>query len=248
MAFPAIQRSIADRLCCLEKGAKGVEDLTGTVEALQVTVAILQEEVDLLQQQIGYTPISITSFTVSPAISEIGSTLSSLTFNWSLNKTAVSQSISPTVGVVAPPATTKTAAVSINSNTTYTLTVDDGTAFPGHTDSDTVTVSFRHKAYWGTSAATSLDSSGILALANAAFSTGRARSFTLNGNNQYIYYAYPNSYDSGGDATFTVNGFPTSGWVKTTVNFTNVSGNTTLFSVYRSAEIQSGSSIQVAVT
>lgn len=207
----------------------------------------MEKQIEELNSQIGYTAIDITSFTVSPSVSEIGSTVSSLTFNWTLNKTAATQSINGGIGSIPPPATTVTKAVSITSNTTYTLTVDDGTSFPGHSDTATASVNFRHKAYWGTSASTSLDSAGILGLPNSAFATGRARTFTVNGGGQYIYYAYPASYDAGGDASFTVNGFPTSGWVKTTVSFTNASGNVTSFSVYRSAEVQSGSGIQVTV-
>lgn len=219
-----------ERLCCLEKATK-----------------LLQKEVDELSGQIGYVGMDITSFTVSPSTAEIGSTVASLTFNWVLNKPAATQVITPGSFTVAPPATTLNTPVSITSSTVYTLTADDGTAFPGHSDTATATVSFRHKVYWGTSGAAFLDSAGILGLGGSAFATGRARTFTVDGGGEYIYYAYPNSYDSGGDATFTVNGFPTSGWVKTTVSFLNASGNTTLFSVYRSAAVQSGTGISVTV-
>lgn len=242
MAIPGLPPSLNQRLCCLTK------DQTALRDEFEQQLATIQEEIEALEARFDHAPIDITSFTVSPTQAEIGSTVFTATFSWALNKTAETQNIDHGVGAIPPPGTSITYPVNITSSTTYMLTVDDGTSFPGHSDTATVTISLRHKAYWGTSANPSLDSAGILALSGSALTSGRARSFTVNGGGEYIYYAYPNSFDSGGDASFTVNGFPTSGWVKTTVNFTNASGNTTLFSVYRSAEVQSGSGITVSVT
>lgn len=196
--------------------------------------------------QVAYVPMTVTSFTNTVGTVEIGSTVTSVTFNWTLGKTAASVSINQGVGAVTPPSlTTKTVAVSLTSDTVFTLTADDDSSNTGHAATRTTSVLFQHRMRWGTSAAATLDSEGIATLASSAFATTRARSVVVSGGGQYIYFAYPASF---GDAAFTVNGLANSAWTKTLVAFTNASGNTTSYAVWRSNTVQFGSNIPITLS
>lgn len=218
-----------------------ITTLDSRVDGNDVSISTLQTQVASLL----YVPMDITSLTNNVGTVEIGTTISSITFNWAVNKLPATLAFNQGIGPINSGLTTLTTGVNITSNTTYTLTANDGTSYPGNTDTASTTVSFQNRVYWGTSASTSLNSAGILGLANSAFATSRARSFTINGNAQYIYYAYPASF---GDATFTVNGLVSTAWTKTVVSFTNASGNTSNYNVYRSNTIQNGDGIQISIS
>lgn len=202
----------------------------------------LQAQIDSL----AHIPMDILTLTNTVNIAEIGSTVTSITFNWTVNKTPAFLSFNQGIGAITPPSLlTKTQAVSITSATTYMLTASDGTSYPNNTDTASTTVLFQSKAYWGTSAFSTLNSAQIIALSNSSFSTSRVRSFTINGNGQYIYYCYPASF---GDATFTVNGLVNTAWTKTVFSFTNASGATVSYNVYRTNTVQNGDNIQISIS
>lgn len=192
-----------------------------------------------------HVPMDITSLAVSPAVAEAGSTVASLTFTWARNKVPATLAFNQGIGAITPATLTAvTKTVSITADTTYTLTADDGTAYAGHEDTASATVLFQRRMHWGTAAAATLDSAGILALDSNAFATSRARAVTVNGGGQYIYFAYPAAF---GDAAFLVNGLTSTAWVKTTVSHTNASGSTVSYNVYRSTTVQNGTGIQITV-
>lgn len=104
--------------------------------------------------------------------------------------------------------------------------------------------SFRKRVYWGSSPSSDLDADGIAALEFSALATGRARSFMVNGNDGYIYYAYPEEW---GEASFAAFGLPTSGWVEYPVDL--VAGNIiTRMRVYRTPAVQAGDDIEITVS
>lgn len=205
----------------------------------------LFSRLDLVERKLNYTPMDILTLTNTVNSVEIGSTVTSITFNWSRNKVPQTLSFNQGIGSITPALLMYTASVNLSANTTYTLTATDGTDFPGNTDTASTTVSFSHRAYYGTSAAETLDSAGVLALANKPFASSRARSFSLDGGGKYFYYVYPASW---GNASFTVNGLQSTAWVKSTLNFTNASGNTTSFNVYRSSTVQNGTGISISAS
>lgn len=217
---------------------------TGNARHKKISRGQLLAGVQAQLDSLSHVPIDITSFTNTVGTVEIGSTVTSVTFNWVINKTPATLSINQGIGSITPTLNTATRAVNVSTATTYTLTASDGTSYPGNTDTATTAISFQHKVYWGISASTSLDSSQIIAL-NSSFGTTRVKSFTINGDGQYIYYAYPASF---GNATFTVNGLVNSAWTKTTLSFTNASGNITLFNIYRTNTVQNGDNIQISVS
>ena len=181
-----------------------------------------------------YVAPSVTGMSSSVGTVEIGSTVSAVTLNWSVNKTITTQSIDHGVGTLA--ATLRTLALSslaLTSDTSWTLTIGDGS----NTATRSAGISFRHRRRWGYSVSDAPDSTLIDALAGVEFSTGRSQSRSMSPSGQYIYFAWPSSW---GDPTFTVNGLPVAGWIKTTISYTNPSGNTTNFDVYRSEYVLTG--------
>jgi len=114
------------------------------------------------------------------------------------------------------------------------------------TTSDSISITFKGRSYFGYSASTSLSSSDIIALANKAFATSRARNFTgvTATTGMYAYYVYDASF---GDLTNVIlDGAesiynPTTGgaFVKLTdVTITNDAGISVLMRVYRSVDPQ----------
>lgn len=102
----------------------------------------------------------------------------------------------------------------------------------------------RKRVYWGVSAATELDGDSILALEFSDLGSSRARSFTIDGDDSYIYYAYPEEW---GEASFAAFGLPTLGWVESLVDL--IVGNTiTSMRVYRTPATQAGSGIEITVS
>lgn len=205
-------------------GARGAIDAASLAD-----IAALNEKFD-------HVPIDITSFSVDIPIAQKGATLTSLTFNWAVNKVPVEQYLNG--GAISNSITSLVKAVSITADTTYTLTAFDGTALSGNTDTASLTVRFQSRFYYGTSASATLTSSQVIGLANKPFATGRARTFTIVGGGQYIYIAYPQSF---GDATFKVNGLNSTAFTKLSpLSFTNESGFTETYTVYRTDDVQTG--------
>jgi hypothetical protein len=184
------------------------------------------------------TPVAALS---GGSTNEIGVTISSVNLSWTYNKTEISQSLNQAIGAITVGQRAYNDSPSLTTDTTYTLSINDGTT--GVTSNTSVL--FRNKSHWGTSANTTLTTGQILGLANEAFDTNRNTSFTLDGNGEYLYYAYPSSY---GVATFTVNGLLNTAWTLSVVSHTNASGHTENYNVYRSNTIQNGTGISVGVS
>ncbi len=142
-----------------------------------------------------------------------------------------------------------------NTNTTFTLTVSDGTTSP----TSNVTISYFNRVYNGVSSVSSGITDGqIQALANSPFATSRTLGSTAySPSSQYVYFVWPASFDpSGGcnavDASDgvtpvgTTNCFfqgstPVTDFLVQTRSFTNASGYTSSYKIYRSANLLSGS-------
>lgn len=188
-----------------------------------------------------YTPIS-ASLSNNVGTVEKGVTVTSVGLSWSINKTETSQSLNQGIGSLGIGSRSFVhTPVMLTSDTTYTLTCSDGT----QTTNTSSTVAFRSRRWWGTDFNPTATSGLILALDNNEFSTTRAKSFTVNGEGEYIYYAYPASF---GLATFTVNGLLNTAWTLTVVSHTNASGHTENYNVYRTNTVQNGTGINIVVS
>jgi len=235
-------------LSSLAGTVSGVQGSISGLPALEEAVGTLQDEVALLL----YDAPSITAFTNSVNTTDLGVTVSSVTFNWTVTGSValVSQSISDGVGAVTPATlrTVQKTGLSLTSNTTLTLSVDDGTAYAGHAATRTSTISFLNRMYWGTYATKTLQDApqNALNLANADFASSRAKTVTINGGGNYIYFCYPASF---GDAVFTVGGLRSTAWTKYgPISLTNAYGHQENYYFYVSDAIQNGDGINIVIS
>lgn len=194
-----------------------------------------------------YVAPAITSFTGGGTY-ENGQSVDKVSFAWTLNKDVTTQSISNGVGKISASKRAYTYAPSlpITSNTTFTLTVEDGKK----TATRSTSVSFKNKVYWGVSAKDSLDNADILAFetaGKASFATGRAMTKTFDCSvGGFFYFAIPTDFCTG--LKMVVGGLAFSDFkVVTKEDFVNASGKTVSYNVYRPNSIQHGSSITVEV-
>lgn len=186
---------------------------------------------------------AITNFTNTIDTAEIGSVVSSFTLTWGLSKTMVSQSLSGigSVSLTANQTSLTLNSLSINTNTLYTLSVNDGT----NTATANTTIKFNPKYYYGASSNTALANADILALSNSNFCT----SYTLLGavynctGGMYPYYCYPANL--GLPTNVRVGGLSFSDWTYNVVSVTNLSGYSQNYYVLRFNGIQTSSALTV---
>ena len=186
-----------------------------------------------------YTAPSIISFTSVPSVREyeIGSVvIAPIIFNWSLNKTVVNQAISNIGNIPVGTFTTKYNN-SIASNKTFTLTVSDN---KNNTATRSITFSFLYPKYYGAVVEPDVyDNDFILNLSGYKLASSRNGTFNVNaGTNEYIYFCIPIKW---GTPTFNVGGFDGGFFKVAEINFTNNSGHTEPYSIWRSDNLSLGS-------
>lgn len=208
------------------------QDISGKADASTVYT---KSEIDDMFDDLTYTPISISSFTVSPSSVENGSTVSSVTFSYTLSKAAESAALDGVnVALSGKTGTFGLVNLSLESKKTWTLSVTDrGSASESpHSASRSATLDFYWKRHWGVAAEATPDAAFILGLASGELASSRGKTFTVTaGSGQYIWYAYPKSW---GAAGFKVGGFDGGFQLVGTVNHVNASGAKAEYYVYRS--------------
>lgn len=224
-------------------------DPTGAAAAAQAysipaypLVTTTQQGLDVLFAS-GAGAVLAAQLTSTVLAAEHGDTINALTLNWTYNKpTVLSQSIAPVPGAVAANLrTVALTALGLVTNTTVTLSASDG----GPVITATVDVKFKDKRFWGVSpTAVPLSGAFINTLAFNELADNRLQSRQLSGGGQYLYFAWPTSF---GAPEFFTDGMKSSGWVKTTLSYTNAHGYTTSYDIYRSAYVQWGADIDVVV-
>lgn len=199
------------------------------VEYLNGAVVNVQEALDSLL----YVNPAVSSFTNNIGTVEKGSVITSVVLAWSFNKTMASASINNGIGSVQGVTTIAHTAQNITTNRTYTITVNDGT----NNASRNTNVIFQNKRYHGTSANADLASFDILSLQNSELSDSRLQTRTINGNGQYIYFAFPESF---GVPVFNVNGLVNTAFTSIIKSFTNSKGHTENYRLVRMNTLQFG--------
>lgn len=182
-----------------------------------------------------YVPIEMTAFSVSPSLVEIGSTRSTATLSYTMNKDALKMMLDN----VEIPNTAKTGTISLTSlsltaNKTWTLKATDSRKIlQDEWVSRNTTMTFTNKVKYGVAAEpANINDAFLNGLPTRTLSTSKVRSFSVNaGSGQYIWYALPSSY---GTCTFTVGGFTGGFSLVKTFNHVNESGATVEYRVYRS--------------
>ena len=178
-------------------------------------------------EDIQYSPISITSFTNDKNTVEIGTTITSVVFKWTTNKTPKTLTLDNST-ISNTLTTTTLSGQSITANKTFTLkATDDRNA----SASKTTAVTFCNGVYYGAATSATVDSTFILKLTKVLQSL-KAKTFDCTtGSGQYVWYALPSRY---GTPSFNVGGFDGGFSKVSTIQFTNASGYTESYDVYKS--------------
>ena len=192
--------------------------------------------------QLLYVAPAVKTFTANPPFGdyEIGDTVSNPRFTWSYNKAIVNQNLK--AGGSALPLDDQQVREyaytgDITSNTTFTISGSDNKA---KSCSRTGSFNFKHKRYFGVAEVPAeYNSDFILGLSGKEFCTDRKKgAFDLNaGVGQYMFYCFPATY---GTPTFNVGGFDGGFELAATIDFTNASGNTTSFVIWKSENANLG--------
>lgn len=198
----------------------------------------LEDEIDDLK----YVPISINSFSLSPATVEKGSTVQTLNFSYSFNKTPTTLKLG-TENLTPSGTSTQKTELSVTSDTTYTLTATDSGSYsnPAASASKTATLHFYDKIHYGVAEVPSAynDSFLLTGLSNHDLASGKGKIFTVNATSgKYIFFALPTAM---GTPNFNVGGFD-GGFTKAAeFSHTNASGYATTYAVYKSDNAGLGS-------
>lgn len=205
------------------------------------------DEYRQLIDDLAYTAIAFVSASATNATNEIGSTVTETAVTWSFNKEPKAQTIKfgPEVAEVLDKSIrSKTySEKTITSNTSIVITATDERDTQA---SRTLNITFQPRAYWGVAQDKEFyDSIDILTLSESTLTNTRTRTINVNaGEGEHIIYAIPSSF---GTPTFKINGFE-GGFVKVgTINFTNASGYSQNYDVYKSVNPNLGST-QVVVS
>lgn len=213
-------------------GGANINDNTTSTTATWSSQKINEE----LAKIASYKEINIDSLSVSPSVAEIGSTVSTAAVTWNLNKVPKTLTLAGTSLTPAQSGTKNYSSVSSDRSWTLTATDDKGA-----TASKTITLPFHNGVYYGVGTARiSYDSNFVRGLTKTLRGS-KLPSFSVNaGDNEYIYYCLPtrNPY---GSCNFTVNGFTGGFTLVDTISFTNASGYTENYYIYRSDNANLGS-------
>lgn len=222
-------------------------------EYVDDSVSGVREYVDNLVNYSAITGTLTLSGTV-PASSggklEKGQSLTQVTLSWSFSKVPAEGTASLTDhGAISAKtgSTTLSYDPSVTTGKTWTLTGKE-VQVPGKSQAQvtkSVSVQFLNGVYYGAAALpASIDSAFILGLTKT-LSASRVSSFKANaGAGEYVWYALPEGI---GECAFNVGGFDGGFALVDTIQFTNASGFTERYYVYRSDNASLGS-VTVSVT
>lgn len=202
--------------------AQEEDEIEQRIESLENSIA------DLL-----YNPIDITSFTVTPSVAEMGSTVNEVVLKWAINKDPVTQ----TVEGISVAADLRETTLSWTLTETYTFSVN-ATDERNATDSMTKTLPFYNGVYYGVlEDGAEVDSAAILTLKHK-LQNSKSVTFTATaGATQRFAYAIPTRYGTptfkDADTTFGADFTK----LPEPVAFTNNSGYTENYDVWLSTYI-----------
>lgn len=190
-------------------------------------VTELNDKINPLQHQVDelINPLQIKSFTCSPSIAEIGTTLPNLTLSWSYSRDVKAQRLDGQL--IDASLRTQTLTGLFSDHRTFRLESE------GYSKTVSATTYFNvmNRVYWGVTNLHSSVEQLIPQLQNELRNTRQKTLTVTAGVDQYIYYAYPSRY---GNATFMVGGFE-GGFEKVlTAELTNASQYTEEYVFYRS--------------
>ena len=223
----------------LSKGEKGDDGAPGTPGAggsLPINTSdvihdgVLRNGENLrdLIDELFYEPVAINSFSApAGSVYEVGTVLTTINLQWTLNKSIPGGSQAITGSFVVPPTLTESdrsvvlSLSNMNDTTTLTLTVDDANTLGFPQVTKNLTINFWFAVYTGqaTDPGAITDSFLINNLDKELQATRNASFSTTVVTDEYAWIAFPISY---GIPSFTVNGF--------SANFVQIHGTSNPFS------------------
>lgn len=198
----------------------------------------VEKALNAIWNRLDYVPIAIDSLTVTPSatIYEIGTEISSLVFNWSLNKTPTTQTFNGTT--VANDVTTFTYDTPFSTNKSFALNVSDGEK----SAQKSINIQFQSQIFFGgASEPNDYDSAFILGLSSSKFNNSSYKgSYTITaGAGQYAYICCPKSWSI--PSTCKIGGFSTELIKENSISFTNSSGGVVVYDIVRTTHTGLGS-------
>ena len=190
-----------------------------------------------------YSPISISTLTINPSVVETGTTVSSVTFTYVMNKVPTSATLDGTAQPISAASGNFTkSSLSVTAKKTWTLqateTKPDGTS---NSSSKTVTLYFYNAVFYGAAADQTITpgtnySTFVRGLENSKVDSDGKVNFTVTaGANQYIWYASVSNACS-----FNVNGFDGGFEPAVSIKVNNAGGTATTYYLYRSTNANLG--------
>ena len=199
------------------------------------TVDNVKSALDEIINRLNHVDLEITlSTTPSDLVNEIGSTISSVVFNWSYNKDVVLQTLTD---CTLADETVRTATYTTPFDTEKTFVLD-ATDDEGATGSKEVKFTFLPNIYYGGAVVPSdYDDTFILGLGNKELKENAVGTYKLTtGADEYVYIAIPKIYHDEAKLIANVGGFNTELGLMATVNHTNASGYAQDYNIYRSGQ------------
>ena len=205
-------------------------------------------EINLINEELGsmtYIPLKILSFTNNINYMEKNSIINGdIKFNWDVEGTVATQSI--TKGTVVanidnPEDRTYTGNFGeVKDTTDFILTVADKKGNPTKATSKII---FTYKVFYGAAAALEGDytSDFMTSLEGSSLQETKETTFTISAENEYIYFALPQSY---GTPSFSVGGF-TGGFGNAPVGV--VEYNKTNYNIWKSDNMITATNREVKV-
>lgn len=215
-------------------GESSIEiDTTLTESGKAADAKVVGTKISNLQKKIddlSYTAIVISAFSNNKNVVEKGSTVTDVILSYTLSKLPQSARLDGSgISISTVSGSIQLSGLSLTTNKSWTLVVTDERDASA---SKSTSLNFYNGVYYGVSSASTYNNSFITSLANKVLSNSRARTVTVNANaGQYIYYCVPASL---GTCSFNVGGFD-GGFTKvSTISFTNPSGYTENYDIYKS--------------
>ena len=171
---------------------------------------------------------------------EKGMVINTVDLTWELNKLVTSQTLYPNIGRIDNNLRAYTIEnANVSEDTIYSILVSDGrNAATAETE-----IVFKQYVYWGSSSSTNLDNQDIIMFSKEFENTNENKVVFDCSGGKYFYIITPSKYAD--DITFKINGFVFSDMVESEIVLTNASGYASNYTIFRSNNIQTGSSIEV---
>lgn len=202
-------------------------------------VTNLKQAVDKILAKIYYEEPKITSFTMTPStdVYEIGTVIpaNTIEFSWAVNKEIKSQAL--TDCTVATDDRSATYGAELTNTKTFVLTISDGEKAATASKK----ISFLNKGYWGSAAIPDeYNNEFILGLGSSKFVTGKAGTYSMSVvAGEYGFLALPTSF--GTVSSVWIGGFEVTVETAATISFTNASGKTSSYNIYKTGRSGLGS-------